>query len=71
MTPDDVEAVLQGRDGGVAGHQTPPADEQQRVKFLQDVLADIEKAWGSRDPIVKTYAEKLAVGSRTGELAWR
>ncbi|PKS10971.1 hypothetical protein jhhlp_002730 [Lomentospora prolificans] len=69
MTPDDVEAVLQGRDGGVAGHQTPPADEQQRVKFLQDVLADLEKAWGSRDPIIKTYAEKLAVGSRIEQ--WR
>ncbi|CAI4213427.1 unnamed protein product [Parascedosporium putredinis] len=68
MTPEDVEAVLQGRDGGVAGQLPSTADEQGKVKFLQDVFVDVEKAWAARDSgVVKAYAEKLAIGSRQDE----
>lgn len=67
MTPEEIEAVLQGQDGGAAGHGKPaPSDEQQKVKWSQEVFTELEKLWVARDASIKLYAEKLAIGSRKG-----
>lgn len=67
MTPEEIEAVLQGQGRGAAGQDRPATDdEQQKVKWLQEVFVELEKLWIARDPSIKLYAEKLAIGSRKG-----